>query len=64
MAEKSKYQTVSLPRGVVDLIEALIEELGLWPSVSAFAREACLEKIEKEQKRLELRAAEGGGADV
>ena len=61
MAKKSKYKTVSIPRGVTELIEELIEELGLWPSVSAFAREACLEKIEKEQKRLqELRAAEGG----
>ena len=52
MAKKSKYKTVSIPLGVWDLIEELIEELGLWPSVSAFGREACLEKIEKEQKRL------------
>ena len=60
MAKKSKYKTVSIPRGVADLIESLIEELGLWPSVSAFAREACLEKIEKEQKRLRDRATKGG----
>ena len=60
MAEKSKYKTVSIPRGVADLIEELIEARGLWPSVSAFAREACLAKIEKEQKTLkELREAEG-----
>lgn len=52
MAKKSKYRTVSIPRGVTDLIEELIEELGLWPSVGAFAREACLDKIEEEQKRL------------
>lgn len=60
MAKKSKYKTISVPRGVSDLIEELIEELGLWPSVSAFAREACLDKIEKEQKRLrERREAKG-----
>ena len=60
MAEKSKYKTVSIPRGVAELIEELIEARGLWPSVSAFAREACLAKIEKEQKRLrEIREAKG-----
>jgi len=59
VAEKSKYKTVSIPRGVTELIEELIEERGLWPSVSAFAREACLAKIEREQKTLqELRENE------
>lgn len=51
MAKSSKYKTISLPLRVAELIEELIEERGLWPSVSAFAREACLDKIEKEQKR-------------
>ncbi len=52
MAKKSKYRTVSLPRGVTEIIEELIEELRLWPSVGAFAREACLDKIEEEKRRL------------
>ena len=52
MAKKSKYKTVSLPRGVSDLIEKLIEELGLWPSVGAFAREACIKMIREEWPRL------------
>ncbi len=52
MAKKSKYRSVSIPRGVTDLIEELIEELELWPSVGAFAREACLDKIEEEKGRL------------
>jgi len=61
VAEKKKYRTVSIPRGVTKLIEELIEARRLWPSVSAFARDACLEKIEKEKKRLqELKAAKGG----
>jgi len=56
MSSKTKYATVSLPRGIADAIDELIEELGFWPSRGAFVREACLEKIRDEQKRLlELR---------
>ena len=58
MHKKSKYKTISLPRRVAELIEELIEERGLWPSVSAFAREACLEKIKEEKRRL--RETKGG----
>ena len=55
MAEKSKYRTVSLPRGVAEAIERLIEELGFWPSVGAFAREACIKMIREEWPRLETK---------
>ena len=48
----NKYRTVSLPTGMTDEVERLIEELGYWPSVSAFVREACLEKIRRERKML------------
>jgi Arc/MetJ-type ribon-helix-helix transcriptional regulator len=59
MASKRKYRTVSLPTAITDTIEDLMEELGYWPSVSAFVREAALEKIRKERQRLrELREAE------
>ena len=52
----AKYATVSIPRGIADAIDELIEELGYWPSRGAFVREACLEKVRDEQKRLlELR---------
>ena len=52
----NKYATVSIPRGIADAIDELIEELGYWPSRGSFVREACLEKIRDEQKRLmELR---------
>ena len=58
MASKSKYVTISLPTGISDEIDELMEELEYWPSRGAFVREACLAKIEKEQKRLqELKAA-------
>ncbi|GAG26163.1 unnamed protein product [marine sediment metagenome] len=56
MNPDSKYATVSIPRGIADALDELIEELGYWPSRGAFVREACLEKIREEQKRLmELR---------
>ena len=52
----AKYSTVSIPRGIADAIDELIDELGYWPSRGAFVREACLEKVRDEQKRLmELR---------
>ena len=52
MAKKSKYRTVSLPTGITDDIEALMDELGYWPSVGSFVREAALDKLRKERKRI------------
>jgi len=53
LANKKKYRTVSLPWGVAEAIERLIEELGYWPSTGAFAREACIKMIREEWPRLE-----------
>ena len=51
-----KYSTVSIPKGIADAIDALIDDLGYWPSRGAFVREATLEKVREEQGRLlELR---------
>lgn len=56
--EDERYVTVSLPRGIAVEIDRLIEELGYWPSRGAFVREACLQKIREERRRLtELKAA-------
>jgi len=52
MAKKSKYTTISIPASISDEIAKLKEELGYWPSVSAFAREACIDKIREEKRRL------------
>ncbi len=52
MAKKRKYRTVSLPWGVAEAIERLIEKLGFWPSVGAFAREACIKMVREEWPRL------------
>jgi metal-responsive CopG/Arc/MetJ family transcriptional regulator len=52
---KQKYITVSLPRGIGQEIDSLIEKLEFWPSRGAFVREACLEKINIENERLKRR---------
>ena len=58
---EKKYVTISLPKGIADTVDELIEELGYWPSRGAFVREACLEKIRDERRRLrELGEAEEG----
>ncbi len=52
MAEKTKYRTVSIPTGITDDVEKLIEELRYWPSISSFVREATLEKLKVERRNL------------
>jgi Arc/MetJ-type ribon-helix-helix transcriptional regulator len=47
------YVTISIPKGVSEAIDELIEKLGYWPSRGAFVREACLDKIQKERKLLQ-----------
>jgi len=54
------YVTISLPKAITDAIDELIDELGYWPSRGSFAREACLEKIREEKRKLrELRENTG-----
>jgi len=50
---KVEFSAVSIPEPILAEIDDLIEELGYWPSRSAFVREACMEKIERERRRLE-----------
>lgn len=57
MSAERKYSTVSIPKGITDAIDELIDDLGYWPSRGAFVREATLEKIREEQKELELRGS-------
>ncbi|MCW4050432.1 MAG: ribbon-helix-helix domain-containing protein [Candidatus Bathyarchaeota archaeon] len=60
MGEESKYQTVSVPKEILEAIKELIAELKYWPSVTSFAREALLEKIKQEKAVLkEIRKARG-----
>ena len=58
MSAERKYSTVSIPKGITDAIDELIDDLGYWPSRGAFVREATLEKVREEQKELlELRGS-------
>ena len=50
MASNSKYATISLPIGISDEIDELMEGLGYWPSRGAFVREAALEKLRRERQ--------------
>ena len=55
-AEKVKWKTVSLPGGLADDVQELIDGSGYWPGLGAFVREAVLDKIKKERELLkELR---------
>jgi len=59
MARKKKnripYTSISLPSPLVEHIEKLVrDELGYWPTKTAFIREACLEKLEKHGVKLEV----------
>ena len=49
-------ETISLPKGITDDIDRLIEELGYWPSRGAFVREACMEKIKREMMFRKMRS--------
>lgn len=40
-----KYTTVSFPKPLIEDITKLVEEIGYWPSTTAFAREALVEKL-------------------
>jgi len=54
-----KFGSVSLPMGVLEAVDGLIEGLRYWPSRSSFVREACLEKIRREEDRLKELQASG-----
>jgi len=55
------YGTASIPMGVLEDIDKLTEELRYWPSRGALVREACIEKIRREQERLkQLRETTNG----
>jgi len=52
LSDNPKWTSVAFPRKIVEAIRELIEELKYWPSVSSFCREAVLEKIDKDRRKL------------
>lgn len=47
----TKYTTVSIPKPLAEDVDALMEEVGYWPSLSSFIREACHEKLWAERMK-------------
>lgn len=44
------FSSISLPTPLIERIEEVIDELGYWPTKTAFIREASLEKLGKHKK--------------
>jgi len=57
----NKYRTVSIPKPLYDDIAWLIDEVGYWPSVASFVREACIQKLQEERDRLRAANEEAEG---
>lgn len=53
------YRSISLPKTLLDEVGKVLEELGYWPTKTAFVRQAVLDMLEKYKQELELRRQEG-----
>jgi len=51
-----KYTAVGFPKALVKDIEKLIEEVGYWPSVASFVREACVARLFEARKHRDILA--------
>jgi Arc/MetJ-type ribon-helix-helix transcriptional regulator len=48
--KRKAFSSISLPTPLVERIEKVVDELGYWPTKTAFVREASLEKLDKHRK--------------
>jgi len=48
----NEYRTVSILKKLTDDIQRLMVEVGYWPNISSFVREASLEKLYLERMKL------------
>ena len=46
-----KYRTVSIPRPLADDVDVIMKEVGHWPSMGTFVREALIAKLHLERAR-------------
>jgi len=49
-SKKTMWKTLSIPRGLADDIQKVIDEFGYWPSLGSFVREAAIEKMKRERE--------------
>lgn len=54
---RGPFSSISFPTPLIKEVEKVVEELGYWPTKTAFIREAVMEKLEKHRKELEARRA-------
>ena len=47
----TEYRTVSIPRPLAEAVDRFMGEVGYWPSLSSFVREACHEKLHRERMK-------------
>jgi len=59
----NKYRTVSIVRPLADDVEDLMEEVGHWPSLGAFTREALIAKLHAERALIAIEGAEAEGVE-
>jgi len=55
---RGPFSSISFPTPLIKEIEKVVEELGYWPTKTAFIREAVMEKLERYKKELEARRRE------
>lgn len=44
---------LSIPTAIADDVDEVLSERGYWPSKGAFVREACIEKIWNERRKIQ-----------
>lgn len=54
---RGSFSSMSFPTPLIKEVETIVEELGYWPTKTAFIREAVMEKLERYMKELEVRHA-------
>lgn len=57
------YKSISFPSSLLEKVDEVVEELGYWPTKTAFVREAVLEKLERYKKELEARRRQPDDGD-
>ena len=50
------YSTVTFPKALIKEIKKLIEEVGYWPSVASFVREASIARLFEARKHRDILA--------
>lgn len=51
-SRRLKYMRVRIPKQLADDINKQIKDLGYWPDIAAFVREASLEKLRRKGKPI------------